>query len=104
MCRELERELEPVAATATALVRTGRIINSCGIIMAGTFASLLTSSLVDLKQLGFALAFGVLLDTFLIRPIVVPAFLMLLQARLADHSLDGAGELSNHHPAEEIKT
>ena len=101
--RELEHELEPVAATATALVRTGRIINSCGIIMAGTFASLLTSSLVDLKQLGFALAFGVLLDTFLIRPIMVPAFLMLLHARLADHSLDGARAV-NHHPAEEIKT
>lgn len=75
--REEEAHHGPIDGVTQALIRTGPIISSCGIIMAGTFASLLAASLSELRQLGFALAFGVLLDTFVVRPILVPAFLIL---------------------------
>jgi RND superfamily putative drug exporter len=60
-----------------ALAQTGGTITSCGLIVAGTFATLMLASLGTLKQIGFALAFGVLLDTFIVRPLLVPAFAML---------------------------
>ncbi len=80
-----------------ALTKTGRIISSCGIIMAGTFSALMFGSLVSSRQLGFALAFGVLLDTFLVRPILVPAFLILLE-RWRRNSADTSAARSTTDP------
>jgi RND superfamily putative drug exporter len=60
------------------LARTGGTITACGVIMAGTFATLMLAGLGTLVQIGFALAVGVLLDTFLVRPFLVPSFLLIV--------------------------
>jgi RND superfamily putative drug exporter len=68
-----------------ALAQTGGAITSCGLIMAGTFATLMFGGLGTLIQIGFALAFGVLLDTFVVRPFLVPTFAMLVWRQQAEH-------------------
>lgn len=65
-------------AVAEAVRHTGRIITSAGVILAGTFAVLLVAPLRSLMQLGLAAAVGILLDTFVVRALLVPALAVLL--------------------------
>ena len=79
---EEESRLHPGGeGTRRALARTGGTITACGLIMAGTFATLTLCQLTTLVELGIAFAVGVLVDTFLVRPILVPAFLLMWQRR-----------------------
>ncbi len=55
------------------LAVTGGVITSAGIVLAGTFTMLATLPLKTLTELGFTIAFGVLLDTFIVRSVLVPA-------------------------------
>ncbi|MDI6104149.1 MMPL family transporter [Actinoplanes sp. NEAU-A12] len=57
----------------TGLSATGGVITSAGLVLAGTFAALGALPLVFAAQLGFAVAFGVLLDTMIVRSVLVTA-------------------------------
>ncbi len=76
--REESERMPLRLATEHALERTGGVITSAGIILAGTFAALMTLPLRDLFQLGFAVAVGVLIDTFVTRSLLVPSIVELL--------------------------
>jgi uncharacterized membrane protein YdfJ with MMPL/SSD domain len=65
-------------ATQIAVAKTGGVITSAGIILAGTFSALMVLPLTDLFQLGFAVAIGVIIDTFITRTLLVPAIVKLL--------------------------
>ena len=64
------------------LAVTGGVITSAGIVLAGTFSVLAVLPLVFLTEIGFLIAFGVLLDTFVVRSILVPALVMTLGRRV----------------------
>ncbi|MGW2515828.1 MMPL family transporter [Streptomyces sp. NPDC001617] len=73
---------EPQAAALTALRTTGGVIASAGVVLAATFAVLTTLPLVGLVELGFVIAAGVLLDTFLVRTYLVTTASVLLGRRV----------------------
>ena len=63
---------------ARAVGSTGGTLTSCGLIMAGTFGVLITFRVTFLQQIGFAVGAGVLLDTFVVRSLLVPSIVCLL--------------------------
>ena len=77
------RRLDVAAATGRALVHTGRVISSCGVIMAATLGSMVVGEIKMLQQLGFALGLGMLIDTFVIRPLLLPSFIVLTRRNIS---------------------
>ena len=65
----------------TGLERTGGVITSAGLILAGTFCALMATELESLFQVGFTVALGLLVDTFLVRIFLVPSIALLLRSR-----------------------
>ena len=64
------------------LAVTGAVITSAGIVLAGTFSILALLPLVFLTEIGFVIAFGVLLDTFIVRSVLVPALVLDIGPRI----------------------
>ncbi|MFI5670958.1 MMPL family transporter [Streptomyces sp. NPDC051704] len=58
------------------LITTGGVITSAGVVLAATFAALMVIPLAFLVQIAFIVAFGVLLDTFVVRSLLVPALVI----------------------------
>jgi len=71
--REESQKIGTRRGVIKGLTVTGAVITSAGIVLAATFAVLGLLPLVPLAQIGFAVAFGVLLDTIIVRSILVPA-------------------------------
>jgi RND superfamily putative drug exporter len=62
----------------TGLAATGGVITSAGLVLAATFAALATLPVVNMAELGFVVAFGVLVDTFIVRSMLVPAIITVV--------------------------
>jgi RND superfamily putative drug exporter len=89
------------------LAATGGVITSAGFVLAGTFTALATLPIVFLAELGFVVAIGVLLDTIIVRSVLVTALNLDIgrhiwwPSRLA--STDGPDHLPDaKHPAEPV--
>lgn len=66
-------------ALEVALRNTGGVISSAGIILAATFAALMTMPIADLFVFGFIVALGIIIDTFLVRGMLLPSIILLLE-------------------------
>ncbi|MCM1941935.1 MMPL family transporter [Streptomyces sp. G3] len=73
---------EPTEAALSALRTTGGVIASAGLVLAATFAVLTSMPMVQLVELGFVIAVGVLLDTFLVRTYLVTSASVALRRRV----------------------
>lgn len=74
-----KRRTQPLQeAIANGVTETSSVITSAGLILAGTFAVLATLPIQVLVQFGIVTAIGILLDTFIVRPLLVPAITSVL--------------------------
>lgn len=71
-------------AVGKGVALTGGVISSAGLILAATFAVLMTQPLQELFLFGFTMAMGILLDTFLIRGVFLPSILILTHREKKD--------------------
>jgi RND superfamily putative drug exporter len=70
------------AGVARAVSATGGVITAAGVIFAASMFAMMSGSVTTLVQLGFTVGGGLLLDTFVVRTLVVPAFAALAGPRL----------------------
>jgi putative drug exporter of the RND superfamily len=80
--REESRRLGLQGGTVRGLGVTGGVITAAGIVLAGTFAALTQIPQVSITEVGTAVALGVLLDTLLVRTVLVPASLLTIGERV----------------------
>lgn len=76
--REEVQKLGHRRGIATAIALTGGVVSSCGLVMAASFSRLASNAVVEVAELGFTVVVGILLDTFVVRPLLVPAIATLL--------------------------
>ncbi|MDQ0268198.1 MMPL family transporter [Cytobacillus purgationiresistens] len=79
--REQAKHLPWTEAVGRGVSLTGGVISSAGLILAATFAVLMTQPLQELFLFGFTMALGILLDTFIIRGLFLPAILIITKRK-----------------------
>lgn len=75
---QARKQMPLVDAISEGVSRTSNVITSAGLILAGTFAVLASLPIQILVQFGIITAIGVLLDTFIVRPFIVPSITAIL--------------------------
>lgn len=76
--REEVQKLGQRRGVATAIALTGGVVSSCGLVMAASFSRLASNTVMEVAELGFTVVVGILLDTFVVRPLLVPAIATIL--------------------------
>lgn len=96
--REESQALGTRRGIQRGLTVTGGVITSAGLVLAATFASMVTLPLVFMVEMGFAVAFGVLLDTLVVRSLLLPALSYDIGRRIWT-----PGRLAKEAPAAQAK-
>ncbi|ASS74046.1 hypothetical protein CIG75_02980 [Tumebacillus algifaecis] len=76
--REEAQRATVAEAIRRGVSKTGKVITSAGLILVATFSVLITQPLLELKAFGAVVAIGILLDTFLVRGLLMPSLMMML--------------------------
>ncbi|MGZ5325471.1 MAG: MMPL family transporter [Solirubrobacterales bacterium] len=100
--REEAREHGTREGMLRAIAATGPVITSAGIILAGTFSVLMTLPVTFTFDLGFMVALGILLDTFIVRTIMVPAAVELIGDKVWWPSTARSAGFLHEQTAEEL--
>ncbi|MWC30399.1 MMPL family transporter [Paenibacillus sp. MMS18-CY102] len=90
--REEAEQMPWAKAVQRGLAQTGGVISSAGLLLAATFGVLATQPLQELYLFGIIMAVGVLIDTFLVRGMLLPALLLLLGGRSRNRGMPYWGE------------
>jgi putative drug exporter of the RND superfamily len=88
-----------VDAIVNGFSHSARVVTAAAIIMTSVFTSFLTDDSIVIKEIAFALAFGILFDAFVVRMTVIPAAHRLL----GDHAWWMPGPLERHLPRVDIE-
>ena len=80
IAEEHQRGSDNQTAVVLGLQRSGRIITAAALLLAVVFATFVTSGVTNIKQLGFGIAFAILLDATVVRGLLVPALMRLMGA------------------------
>ena len=96
--RQEAKTYEPKEAIHRALSKSGGVVIACGLILAGTISSLMFTPLQLMQQIGFAVATGLLLVTFIVVTILVPSIALLTEQWRERHAAKVIEERKNCLP------